>query len=132
MLFRSTPAWLDVEQATFLPDASLMVAGLIHGVTGSRILHITEGQQPALLPLGEARYPAASPDGRWLAFSRMQRGNWNLALLDLHSGSVRGIADAECNTIEPAWEPDSKTILYSSDCGRALWFTAVSRRRIVP
>jgi len=127
-----TPSSLDVEQATFLPDASLIVAGLARGRNGARILHVRAGQEPELLPLGEARYPAASPDGRWLAFSRMVRGNWNLALLDLHTGSVRGIAEAECNMIEPAWEPDSKTILYSSDCGRALWFTATSRRRIVP
>ena len=127
-----TPASLNVEQATFLPDASLIVAGLIRGSSGSRILHIRAGQKLELLPLGEARYPAASPDGHWLAFSRMYRGNWNLALLDLQTGSVRNITAAECNTIEPAWEPDSKTILYSSDCGRALWFTAISRRRIVP
>jgi hypothetical protein len=127
-----TPASLDVEQVTFLPDASLIVAALIHGSSGSRILHIRAGQKPELLPLGEARYPAVSPDGHWLAFSRMYRGNWNLALLDLQTRSVRNITAAECNTIEPAWEPDSKTILYSSDCGRALWFTAISRRRIVP
>jgi hypothetical protein len=127
-----TPTALDVEQATFLPDDSLIVAGLMHGVSGSRILHIRAGQEAELLPLGEARYPAASPDGRWLAFSRMHNGDWNLALLDLRTGSVRNITEAECNTIAPAWEPDSKTILYSSDCGRALWFTAISRRRIVP
>jgi hypothetical protein len=127
-----TPDSLDVEQATFLPDASLIVAALVDGSGGSQLLHIRAGQKPELLPLGEARYPAASPDGRWLAYSRMRRGNWNLALIDLHTGAVRGIADAECNTIEPAWEPDSKTIVYGSDCGRALWFTAISRRQIVP
>jgi hypothetical protein len=127
-----TPSSLDVEQATFLPDASLIVAGLVHGGSGSRILHVRAGQQPELLPLGESRYPAASPDGHWLAYSRMVHGNWNLALLDLSTGSIRTITEAECNMVEPAWEPDSKTILYSSDCGRALWFTAISRRRIVP
>jgi hypothetical protein len=127
-----TPSSLDVEQATFLPDASLIVAGLVRGGSGSRILHVREGQQPELLPLGESRYPAVSPDGHWLAYSRMVRGNWNLALLDLSTGSIRAVTEAECNVVEPAWEPDSKTILYSSDCGRALWFTAISRRRIVP
>jgi hypothetical protein len=127
-----TPASLNVEQATFMQDGSLIVAAMMPGTNGSRLLEIRVNQKPELLPLGEARYPAASPDGRWLAFSRMRRGNWNLALLDLQSGSVSGITDAECNTTEPAWEPDSKTILYSSDCGRALWFTAVSRRRVVP
>jgi hypothetical protein len=127
-----TPPSLNVEQATFLPDDSLIAAALVHGSSGSRILHIRAGQQPELLPIGEARYPAVSPDGHWLAYSRMQSGNWNLALFDLHTGSIRNLTEAECNTIEPAWEPDSKTILYASDCGRALWFTAISRRSIIP
>jgi hypothetical protein len=129
---RMTPPSLNVEHATFLPDASLIVSGLVDGVSGSRILRIRQGQLPELLPLGEARYPAVSPDGHWLAYSRMDRGNWNLSLLDLDSGAIHTIAQAECNTIEPAWEPDSKTILYGSDCGRALWFTAISRRRVIP
>ncbi len=127
-----TPAWLDVEQASFLQDGSLIVAGLARGTSGSRLYHVTTGEQPELMRLGEARYPAVSPDGRWMAYSRMVRGNWNLSLMDLQSGVVRELANAECNTIEPAWEPDSKTIVYSSDCGRALWFTAVSRRRVGP
>jgi hypothetical protein len=27
---------------------------------------------------------------------------------------------------------DSKTLLYSTDCGRSLWFTAIARRRVIP
>jgi Tol biopolymer transport system component len=27
--------------------------------------------------------------------------------------------------ISPAWSPDSKTLVYASDCERALWFTAL-------
>jgi Tol biopolymer transport system component len=84
------------------------------------------------LYLGEARYPALSPDGRWLAYSRFDRGAWNLWLRDEQSGATRRIADVPCNQIEASWEKDSKTLLYGSDCGRSLWFTAVARRRVVP
>jgi hypothetical protein len=32
----------------------------------------------------------------------------------------------------PPWTPDSKALLYSSDCDRALGFTAICRRRFLP
>jgi hypothetical protein len=84
------------------------------------------------LDLGEARYPALSPDGRWMAYSRFDHGAWNLWLRDQASGAIRRVADVPCNQIEPAWEDDSKTLLYSTDCGRSLWFTAIARRRVIP
>jgi hypothetical protein len=34
--------------------------------------------------------------------------------------------------MQPAWENDSRTLLYGTDCGRSLWFTAVARRRVIP
>jgi hypothetical protein len=84
------------------------------------------------LALGEVRYPALSPDGQWMVYSRLDYGAWNLWLRNQGSGATRRIADVPCNQIEPAWEDDSKTLLYSTDCGRSLWFTAVARRRVIP
>jgi hypothetical protein len=84
------------------------------------------------LDLGEVRYPALSPDGRWMAYSRLDHGAWNLWLRNQGSGATRRIADIPCNQIEAAWEDDSKTLLYSTDCGRSLWVTAIARRRVVP
>jgi hypothetical protein len=84
------------------------------------------------LSLGETRYPALSPDGRWMAYSRLDHGAWNLWLRDEESGATRRIADVPCNQIEPSWEDDSKTLLYGTDCGRSLWFTAIARRRVIP
>ena len=84
------------------------------------------------LVLGEARYPALSPDGRWMAYSQIDHGAWNLWLRNEQNGATRRIADVPCNQIEPSWEGDSKTLLYSTDCGRSLWFTAVARRRVIP
>jgi hypothetical protein len=84
------------------------------------------------LVLGETRYPALSPDGRWMAYSQIDHGAWNLWLRNEQNGATRRIADVPCNQIEPSWEGDSKTLLYSTDCGRSLWFTAVARRRVIP
>jgi hypothetical protein len=84
------------------------------------------------LALGEARYPALSPDGRWMAYSRLDHGAWNLWLRNEGSGAIRRIANVPCNQIGPTWEDDSKNLLYGTDCGRSLWFTAIARRRVVP
>ena len=67
-----------------------------------------------------------------MAYSRLDRGVWNLWLRDKQSRATRRIADIPCNQMQPVWEADSKTLLYGAHCGRSLWFTAISRRRAVP
>lgn len=84
-----------------------------------------------VLPV-QSRYPAISPDGRWLAFSRLDHGVWNLWLRNEGTGRILRVADVPCNQIQPSWESDSKTLLYGTDCGRSLWFTAIARRRVLP
>jgi Tol biopolymer transport system component len=84
------------------------------------------------LTLGESRFPALSPDGNWIAYSHLDHGMWNLSLRNQRTGAIRRIANVPCNQIQPAWEADSKTLLYATDCGRGLWLTAVARRRVIP
>ena len=91
-----------------------------------------EAARGSSMQIVDARFPAISPDGRWLAYSHMQNGVWNLWLMDLATGAGRRIGDVPCNEIEPSWESDSKTLLYGTDCGRSVWFTAVARRRVLP
>lgn len=126
-----TPDWIDVEEATFAPDGSLVISAIV-GSDGSALFHIVPGRPPQAIPVGEARYPAVSPNGHWIDYSGMQSGVWNLYLLDLRTGLSRRLSTVACNQIQPAWEPDSKTLLYASDCGRALWFTAICRRQVGP
>jgi Tol biopolymer transport system component len=80
----------------------------------------------------EARYPAVSPDGKWLVYSELRRGSWNLRLRDRSTGKSLPLTDAPCNAIQASWEPDSRTILFASDCGRAVGLTALYRRQAVP
>ena len=66
------------------------------------------------------------------AFQSFAGGSWNLYLRDLRTGAIHRLTDAPCNQIQPSWEADSKTLLYATDCGRALWFTAIARRQFLP
>jgi Tol biopolymer transport system component len=124
-----TPAEFNVLEMSFLQNGSLIFSAESNG--GRPGLFLLD-QAGAISSLGseEARYPAVSPDGHWLAFSELQSGNWHLWLRDLHDGRTSRLTHADCNNVEPTWASDSKTLVYASDCGRALWFTALCRRRI--
>jgi Glycosyltransferase family 87/WD40-like Beta Propeller Repeat len=125
-----TPPELDVLEMTFMPNTSLVFSATSANGTPKLFLIGDDGNL-SVLEVSEARYPAASPDGKWLAYSRLEGGNWNLWMRDMQGRESRRITHVECNNIEPWWEDDSKTLIYGSDCGRALWFTALARRRVV-
>lgn len=126
-----SPPSLDVYEASFLAETDYAFSAVERGHPPQ--VYLSDATHTnASLALGESRYPTLSPDKRWMAYSRFDHGVWNLWLRDQKTGATRRIADVPCNQIQPAWETDSKTLLYSTDCGRSLWFTAVSRRRVVP
>lgn len=128
--FPITQTGIDVMESSFFPDNTIVFSATVWGLP-----HLYIGDRYGnfrLLTNDETRYPAVSPDGRWLAFSQLQRGNWNLQLRDMMTGKVQALTNAQCNNIEPAWAADSKTLFYASDCGRGLWLTALCRRRVLP
>jgi hypothetical protein len=121
----------NLDEISTSSDDSIVVAATKN--KGQSHLYAVRGlDQLELIPAGEARYPAISPDGRWLAFSTFQSGYWNLSLRNVSNGEVRRLTSVACNQTQPAWLPDSKTLLYSSDCGRAMAFTAICKRRFLP
>jgi Glycosyltransferase family 87/WD40-like Beta Propeller Repeat len=126
-----TPPWLNVYEASFVSEQEYAFSAVDHGHPPQ--IYLRDAKHTNVpLELGESRYPALSPDGRWLAYSHLDSGGWNLWLRNQGTGATRRVGDVPCNQIEPAWEDDSKTLLYSTDCGRSLWFTAIARRRVIP
>jgi hypothetical protein len=126
-----TPLPLQVYEASFVSERQYAFSAVEDGRPPQ--VYLTDAAHAnAPLGLGESRYPALSPDGAWLAYSHLEHGMWNLWVRDQRTGATRRIADVPCNQIQPAWEDDSRTLLYGTDCGRSLWFTAVARRRVIP
>ncbi len=126
-----TPPQLNVYEASYRSERAYAFSAVEDGRPPQ--VYLTDANHAnAPLMLGESRYPALSPDGRWLAYSHLHNGVWNLWLRDQNTGMTRRIADVPCNQIQPAWDSDSKTLLYGTDCGRSVWFTAVARRRVIP
>jgi hypothetical protein len=126
-----TPSSLNVYDASFLSEKNYVFSA-VEGLHSPQIFLTDAAHLNTPLTLGESRYPALSPDGRWMAYSHFEHDAWNLWIRDQKTGVTRRIANEPCNQIQPSWESDSKTLLYSTDCGRSLWFTAVSRRKVIP
>ena len=124
-----TPPGLNVSEMSFAANDSLIFAAADDGQPFELFSVDLEGHLRPL-PLGEARYPAVSPDAHWLAYSQLAHGYWNLWLSDLRSGGLRRITDEPCNDVSPAWSGDSHDLIFASDCGRALWFTALRRQSL--
>jgi hypothetical protein len=126
-----TPPGLNVYEASFISEKVYAFSAVADDRPPQ--IYLTDATHVSAPIIGEeSRYPALSPNGRWMAYSRLDHGAWNLWLRDQGTGATLRIADIPCNQIQPAWESDSKTLLYDTDCGRSLWFTAVARRRVIP
>lgn len=59
---------------------------------------------------GPVIYPAISPDGKRLAFSRRDWGSWHLVVRELATGVEQQLTHAACNATLPSWE-DGQTLL---------------------
>jgi len=76
---------------------------------------------------------AASPDGKWVAFTRSDlHESKQLWLRNLAAGGEEPLTGGNCNSSWPAWELDSRAVLFASDCGRAFGLTALYRMRLGP
>jgi dipeptidyl aminopeptidase/acylaminoacyl peptidase len=123
----------DVLDAAFFPDHRIVFAA--KSSDSSRLFVFdpkTWRVSPLPLSPQPTRYPAVSPDGQWLAYSQDKQGNWRLWVMRLPTGETRRLTGGDCNSITPAWSADSKTLVYATDCGRALGLTALCRIRAVP
>src|SRR5215472_10440544 len=125
-----TPADLNVLEMAFLPNGILTFSAVHHG--GTELYFVN--QKGAIFDSGirNVRYPAASPDGERLAYSRLERGTWNLWIRQLSTSREIRVTNQDCNDLSPTWLDDSKTLVYASVCGRGLWLTALEEKRVLP
>ena len=124
-----TPPELNVMEMSFLPNGGLIFSASSGG--RPRLMLVDETGKTESLGVENARYPAVSPDGQWLAYSRLEGGNWQLWLSNLDNRQAHRLTESACNKIEPSWTADSRELIYASDCGRALWFTALCKRPVL-
>ena len=71
-----------------------------------------------LTPVGEANIaagsPALSPEGRFLAFSRVLSGNWDIWVSDLQSERSSKLTSDPALEVLPIWTADGRRVLFQS------------------
>jgi len=119
---------LDVLEAVFDPADGIVFSARRRG-SAPALFHAA--LEPIYVAYDTAptprRFPAASPDGRWLAFSQREHSTWQLWVRDRATGAERRLTASDCNSTAPAWYPDSKHLVYATDCGRGYGLTALCR-----
>ena len=124
----------DVREATFLPGHRLIFSSKRNGhfalyvATPADKIEIEQLKKPSC----SARYPAISPDSRWMAFTCEQGGTEQVHVTDLEGQQDLQLTSADCNSISPAWTADSQRLVYATDCGRGLGLTALAQVTVFP
>jgi Tol biopolymer transport system component len=76
---------------------------------------------------GDCFEPSVSPDGRSIAFACADLRGTQIWIMDLASGLRRALTSGACNNTWPAWEPDSRSVVFASDCDRGFALPALYR-----
>jgi Tol biopolymer transport system component len=99
-----------VDSAAWFPDGkhlAFSAGGIIYDSAGMRA--IVHGDEPAV-----------SPDGQSIAFTVTDGGIRHVWTQNLATRTTREISGGACNSYAPAWAPDSRDLIFASDCDRGL------------
>jgi hypothetical protein len=114
-----------IDDMAWFPDAKHL-AFSSHGM----IYDSRDSQRLAVNVAGNLNNPAISPDNSQLAFAASYRGIRHIWVEDFRSGFVHEITRGACNSYAPAWEHDSRALLFASDCDRGLGLPRLYRAPI--
>jgi hypothetical protein len=118
----------EASDPAFFPTGDRVA--LAQGPPGRRsIAAVTAlgGTSITLIQGGDNFEPAVSPDGRLLAYVHQELGSQQVWVRSLDSGESRRVTIGACNNNHPAWELDSRSLVFASDCDRGYGLPALYR-----
>jgi TolB protein len=116
----STPTVVAAASGLATPlQAGTILAAIDEG--GYSHLFAYQPGSPPLLRLTDGAWdditPAASPDGRLVAFASNRDGQWDLYTLDLQNGAIERLTDTAQYDAAPTFSPDGRWLAYESLAG---------------
>lgn len=88
--------------------------------------------KPITDPLGDARQPAWSPDGKRICFQGYWEGNWHIYTVAKDGSDLQQLTTGKYDHREPSWSPNGTSILFSSDRAGTydIWQVTVPTKQI--
>lgn len=103
--FTSTPSLSpDAKTVYFSYDGDIWSTD-INGGNAARITALE----------GEEINPRVSPDGKWLAFSSNQYGNYDIYVMPINGGKIKQLTFHQAKDEVESWSWDSKSIYFTSN-----------------
>src|SRR5262249_34530881 len=118
----------DISGPAFFPDGEAIV--FAEGRPGRRSIGsvgFSAEERREVGNRGDCYQPAVSPDESKLAFTCSEGGTHQVWILDFAQGSPRRVTSGACNNYRPAWDLDSRSVVFASDCSRGFGMTALYR-----
>jgi len=123
----------EASDPAFFPGGQrLAFAQGFPGRRAIRSVAVSGGTTMTLIQGGDDLEPAVSPDGKLLAYVHQELGSRQVWIRNLEKGDIRRLTGGACNNEHPAWDPDSRSVVFASDCGRGSGLTALYRLRVAP
>lgn len=143
-LVRVTPdgeeRWLTRGARLSGPDASPdgRRAVAVQAAGGTNRLVVVDLATGAISPLTPTEpdvhwaYPRWSPSGEWIAAARWRRGRFDVVVLDASGRVVEDLTADRAIDATPAWSPDGRYVIFSSDRSGIPNLYAVDLERAAP
>jgi Glycosyltransferase family 87/WD40-like Beta Propeller Repeat len=122
----------DVSGPSFFPDGQRIA--FAEGFPGSRSIRVADlsGGASQTLTGGDCFQPSVSPDGKQIAFACSEIGATQVWVMNLETRERRRVTGGACNNQTPAWDVDSRSVVFSSDCERGFGLSALFHVRVAP
>jgi Glycosyltransferase family 87 len=114
------------------PDGPIQFELVAHGASSNVLFDLSTQRLSTAPPeLGStAALSCVSPDRKWIAFTSASEASKQIFLRATNGGPRLQLTGGHCNSSGPAWELDSKAIIFGSDCGRGIGLPALYRARL--
>jgi glycosyl transferase family 87/WD40 repeat protein len=114
------------------PDGPIQFELVAHGSSRSMLLDLSTKKVTPAPPSAksDAALSCVSPNGKWIVFTSNSKGSQQIFLRRANPGSPLQLTGGNCNSSSPAWELDSKAIVFASDCGRGIGLPALYRAKL--
>jgi serine/threonine protein kinase/Tol biopolymer transport system component len=108
-----TPGAGTYYDLSWTPDGKILYAS---DASGSADIWETDadgsGRKQLTAGAGRNYAPAASPDGRRIAFHSNRSGVWQIWIMDRDGGDPRQLSSGDTDSNWPAWSPDGHWLVY--------------------